>query len=482
MFLGIDLGTTNIKAVAVDGHGHVAARGSASVGRRDLPDGGVEQDIDEIYHAACQAMRQVAGGLAGAAVESVGVSSQGGALQLLDSGGGPLGPVVSWLDARGRPFDRQLVAELGPEFFAQHVGCRTSMVSPGQILRLRQTAPEMIRPTAGIGFVGDVIVARLCGRRAHDATSLSIALLLNPRRGCADPELIRRLGIEAKQLPELLPADLPAGTLLPAAAEATGLPPGIPVSPALHDQYAASLGVGAVHEGDVSLGTGTAWAMVANSRHLVAPATHHAIVCPHPVRGLFGQLLSMVNGGSALQWAARLTGTPLAPAEIDAAIEPVGPGADGLVFWPHLAGCPGPGADASTGGRVAGVRFGHGPGHLLRAVVEGLSCELARHLQMLAHDTPPVGRLLLSGGASASRLTPQIIADVTGRPVASVAEPAVSAWGAAIVGRALVEPGVGLARLAERFAPARREFLPGGNAEAYRELLERYLEGLGIRD
>ena len=368
--------------------------------------------------------------------------------------------------------------ELGEDFFAQHVGCRSCMISPGQILRLRHEAPEIMAKAAGIGFVGDVIVARLCGRRAHDPTSLSIALLYNPLLGRADPDLLRRLGIEEEQLPELMPADLPAGKLRGEAAEVTGLPAGIPVSPAIHDQYAASLGVGAVREGDVSLGTGTAWAMIANGGRLGTPATRHAIVCPHPVRGLYGQLLSMVNGGSAIQWAARLTGTPLSPQDVDRAIVAVGPASDGLVFWPHLAGVSGSQAAAQGGGRIAGITFAHGPNHLLRATVEGLACELARHLQMLAHRDQPVRRLVLSGGASSSSVTPQIIADVTGRPVASVTEPAVSAFGAAILGRAMVEGDLSLARLAEQLALVSREFAPGEDRAVYRDLLERYVKGL----
>ena len=478
MFLGIDLGTTNIKAVVVSRDGRVVAAGSAPVDRRHTAGGGVEQDIEQIWRTTCQAMAQATRDTPRAAVEAVGVSSQGGALQLLDAIGQPLGPVVSWLDARGRPFDEQLMTELRGDFFARHVGCRSCMVSPGQILRLRQQTPEIMARAAGIGFVGDVIVARLCGRRAHDPTSLSIALLYNPLLGRADPELLRRLGIEEEQLPELMPADLPAGRLLATAAEATGLPAGIPVSPAIHDQYAASLGVGAVREGDVSLGTGTAWAMVANSGRLGTPVTRHAIVCPHPVRGLYGQLLSMVNGGSAIEWAARLTGTPLSPQEIDRAMEAVGPASDGLLFWPHLAGLSGSQAAAQRGGRIAGITFAHGPNHLLRATVEGLACELARHLQMLADSGQPVRRLVLSGSASSSSVTPQIIADVTGRPVASVTEPAVSAFGAAVIGRTMVEGGTGLARLAEQLALVSREVSPGEDHAVYRNLLERYLEGL----
>jgi sugar (pentulose or hexulose) kinase len=112
---------------------------------------------------------------------------------------------------------------------------------------------------------------------------------------------------------------------------------------------------------------------------------------------------------------------------------------------------------------------------LLRAAVEGLACELARYLSVLAEGGHSAGRLLLSGGAASSRVSPQIIADVTGRPVAAVTEPAVSALGAAILARAMVEPDRGLRESAEALASASRKFAPGPHARAYDALLRRFL-------
>ena len=155
--------------------------------------------------------------------------------------------------------------------------------------------------------MGDVIVGRLCGRRAHDRTSMSIGMLYNPSLDRADPDILERLSLREEQLPELIPATTPAGRLSEEAAARTGLLSGIPVSPAVHDQYAASVGAGSVHLGDVCLGTGTAWVLVANTPKLTPPVAQSTFVCPHPVGGLFGQLLSMANGGSALDWALRLT-------------------------------------------------------------------------------------------------------------------------------------------------------------------------------
>ncbi len=481
MFLGVDLGTTNVKALVVDAEGRVAAEGSAPVERDYTPDGGVEQDLEEIWNATCTAIRAAVDEQDPTKIAAIGVSSQGAAMQLLDAEEQPVGRVISWLDGRGRPFDQEITAELGQDFFVEHIGRHESTMTIGQVLRLRRLADrEPMRRATGIGYVGDCIVGRLCGRRAHDATSLSIAGLLNPSLGRADPEVLDRLGFAEAALPDLLPVATPAGPLRAGVASQLALPAGIPVSPAIHDQYAAALGVGAVGEGDTSLGTGTAWVLVATTARLAAPVLKGAFVCPHPVEGLFGQMLSMVNGGSSIDWAMRMVGEgPSGPGSVDESLEAVAPGSDGLTFWPLLSPSAAPGPFGQSGGRLTGIRLAHGARHVIRAVVEGLACELARHLGFLTGAGLPVRRLVTSGGAAASRTTPQIVADVTGRPVDCVTESATSAFGAATVARALAEPEADLASLARGLAPSSRTVEPGENVPVYRQLLQRYLEPFG---
>ncbi len=480
MYLGLDLGTSNVKAMVVDDGGAVVGAGSVALQRYVTPDGGVEQDIYEIWDATRAAILAATERIDPASVLAVGVSSQGGALQLLDANDRPITRVISWLDGRGNPFDRELMDQLGEDYLADHLGANFSSMTLGQLIRLRKLDPELFKMSKRIGFVGDVIVARLCGRRAHDATSLSIGMLYNPTLDRADPEILDLLSLQEEQLPDLVSAETPAGRLTVEAAEATGLTEGIPVSPAVHDQYAASVGAGSVHEGDVCFGTGTAWVLVANMAELAPPVAQRTFVCPHPVGGLFGQLLSMANGGSALDWALKLTGhDSMSAEELDRALELVAAGCNGLRFRPLLLKSKKPGHAMKPGGHLTGIGLSHSSEHLLRATVEGLSCELARHLGFFAHAGLPIRRLVMCGGAAASRVTPQIVADVTERPVSCVAEPAVSAFGAAVIGRALVESGVELGELAQKLAPSSRTVSPGEDVSEYDMLLEEYLEPFG---
>ena len=475
MLLGLDLGTTNVKAVVADRGGHVAARGSAPVSLAHVGTDGVEQDIEEIWSATLSAVAQAGAGCDLGAVEAVGISAQGGAMQVLDADGQPGGPVISWLDGRGRPYDREITRELGGAWFADHTGHGSSGISIGQILRLRE---ENGRPPSRIGYVGDVVVARLCGRGAHDATSLSIAMLYNPSLRTMDPDLLARLGIGAGRLPDLLSPREAAGPLRASVARETGLPNGIPVSAAVHDQYAAALGGGAVAAGDVSFGAGTAWVFLAATDRLAGPAIPAAFVCNHVAERLYGQMLSLGNGGSSLTWALGLVG--MGDEAVDAILETAPAGCDGLRFWPFLAAMNPAGLVPGTPGRLDGLSLAHTAAHVVRAVVEGLALELTRYLRFLTDAGIAVGRLVMTGGAAASRVTPQIIADATGLPLACTTESEMSALGAAVLARGLVEPDAALADLARAMAPPVRAVGPGPNAELYRRLFGDYVASLPV--
>ncbi len=481
LLVGLDLGTTNVKAVVADTDGRVLAESSALVELCHVAEGGVEQDIEEIFQAALGVLRAAAAGVDASRIAALGVSSQGGAMQVLDAEGRSAGRVISWLDRRGAPYDETIDAELGGEWFGPRVGHGRSGVAVGQVLRLRREAPALLDPPHRVGFVGDTIVGRLCGHAAHDGTSCGIAVLYNPWRRGYDPDLLQRLGLPASLLPDLLSPRVSAGGLRPDIARATGLPEGIPVSTAIHDQYTAALGTGAVHAGDVMFGAGTAWVLLAVTDQLALPVLADAFACTHVVEGLYGQLLSLGNGGTAFAWMLGLLGLEReATGEIDRLMASVPAGSDGLCFWPLLIpGAAGlePGAKA----RLLGLQLSHRRAHLLRAVVEGLAYELARYLRFLLDAGIRLDRLIMTGKASASTVTPQILADVTGLPIACTVNSEASALGAAIIARGLLEPGAPLDQIAESMTLPSRLVAPGKDAAAYQAACRQYRESLPWR-
>jgi xylulokinase len=479
MLLGLDLGTTNVKAAVMDLAGQVLGQGSAPVRLLPGAKGDVEQDLEEIWSAALAAVRQATPAANGSAIQALGVSSQGGALQMLDRQHRPFGRVISWLDGRGAADDQRLTHELGRAWFKDHICHGGSGLAIGQLLRLRREQPAALEPPNRVGFVGDEIVARLCGRPAHDGTSAALTLLYNPALRDYDPDLLRRLGLSPAQLPALVSPPSAAGGLLPEAARQMGLQAGIPVSPAIHDQYASALGSAAVQAGDVMFGTGTAWVLLALMDRLREPVTEETFVCHHVVPDLYGQIISMRNGGSSFAWALQLLGLEkLSGAEIDARLRSVPPGSDRLAFRPLLGAFDVVGVAPGTRGRLDGLQLSHTPAHVLRSVAEGLALELNRHLDLLRKADLPVQRLLMTGGAAASEVTPQIVADVTGLPVVCQGGLPSSLRGAVILARSML-PGQGALRgLTETMALPGRPFQPGPDAPFYRRQFETYLRSL----
>jgi len=410
-------------------------------------------------------------------VRAIGVSSQGGAIQVLDPAGNPVGPVIGWQDSRGLPWDNTLTAKMGRDWFISHTGFARGSGAVGQLLRLRDEGA--LPADYVLAFAGDMVVGRLCGRRAHEATNLSEPCLFNPRTGTADHELMEILGLDERRMPVLLPVGEPAGGLLPEAARILGLEAGIPVGPAVHDQYAAALGSATVRSGETMLGTGTTWSILAVTDRLMPPVAGIAMVGRHVVPGLFGQMLSMVNGGSSLSWAARtLSLGELGIADMDRILASVPPGSAGLGFWPLLSPLGGGALPPGTTGRLDGLRLDHTPAHIVRAVVEGLACELGRYLQLMEREGLGVDRLVMCGKAASSEVTPQVIADTTGRAVLCSALAETTCLGAAVLARVLLEPRSDLAAMADAMKPSMRRVSPGPDAGPAKVRLQRYLAGV----
>ncbi len=480
MILGLDLGTTNIKALVTDFSGERLAQGSCPVQLLLQGADGVEQDLEEIWAATLTAIKQAVESVEPTAIQAIGVSSQGGALQFTDARHRPVGRVISWLDQRGRPFDDAMTNELGEDWFIERIGHRRAGLAIGQLLRMRSERPSQVAMPNRVGFVGDLVVQRLCGEAGHDGTSCGLTALYEPAQRCYSGEVLERLGMAPEQFPPLFSPRSAVGGLLPSVARETGLRAAIPVSAAIHDQYAAALATGAVRTGTAMVGAGTAWVFLAATESMSRPATALGLSCHHVVDGLWGQIVSLGNGGSALSWALKLTGWENRSArEVDELLDSIPPGSEGLRCWPFLAPGGASGLGASTAGRLSGLRLSHGPGHVIRAVLEGLAFELMRHLDFMRSAGLPVERLVLGGAAAVRRPTPQIIAAVTRLPL-SCGSGAGSPLGAAIIARGLVEPATPLQVLAQEMAPVGQPVEIGPEAAFYREEFSNYLRSLSL--
>ncbi|MFL6072979.1 MAG: xylulokinase [Mycobacteriales bacterium] len=418
--LGVDLGTSGVKALSLDASGQVVGRGSAGYPVAAPRAGWAETDPEDWWRAVVAAVRTA---VAGRRVTAIGLSGQMHGVVLASAAGAPLRPALLWPDRRAslRPY-RALPAGLrerlaNPLFpgMAGPMLCWLARHEPAAYGRARWAlAPK------------DWLRMRLTGRAAAEPSDASATLLYDvPADGWAYG-VVEALGLRADLLPDLVPSAAVAGALTGAAAADLGLLPGIPVVAGAADAAAGIVGTGLTDPGEVQLTVGTGGQLVTLLGPDPAPDPE---LRTHRYRAATGRgwyaLAATLNAGLALDWVRDLLG--LSWAELYAA-GPARPGDP--VFVPYLAGERTPVMDAGARAHWVDLASDHDRAALARAAVEGVCFALADALEALPASTGP---LRLAGGGSTDPAFRQVLADVLGRPLRAVDVPDASARGAALL-------------------------------------------------
>lgn len=425
--LGIDVGTTSVKAVVLDGAGRVlaAAGNEHGISRRA---GVVEADPGQWWDSACAAVRRLAAGTGGLLdeVAAVGVTGNMSSVVLLDGRHDTLGNAPLLADSRG---ERQLAA-LPPEIrrlvFARTRNQPATAFSLSTLLYLRDEAPGLLGQARAWISAKDYIRMRLTGSLGTDLTDAYNSLLIGAGERDWDPDLIEAVGLPRRVFPGISPCAEPAGPVSRLAAQRTGIPAGVPVVTGAGDIAAGALGAGVADPGDVliSLGTSvTALAPVDEGADAgwLGSLTFHPSAAGGP--GL--ALASLLTGGLALNWLRGLLGEGVMAEELSGPLDADDP----LVFLPHLAGTGSPGFLPHVQGSLLGLRPSTRGSDLARAMFEAIGFEIAEALAILGAGRD--GSILVSGGGARLPAWVQTISDVLGTSVAVCADPDVSAIGAA---------------------------------------------------
>ncbi|MDD3214049.1 MAG: FGGY family carbohydrate kinase [Eubacteriales bacterium] len=481
LLIGIDVGTSALKAVLVSCEGNVLATSEQRYPLLYPAAGHVEQRAQDWWLALVAAVREVTRDINPDEVCALGLSTQGGTLQPVDAGGRELGPAISWMDTRASRQQAEVSAQIGAERMRDITGWgMCGGLNALQILWLRQNKSEVFTSAAQFLSVPGYLTLRLTGRAAVDWSSAGVEQLLDVETGCWSKPITELLEINEDQLADLVAADESVGTLTSEAAKALGLSTKTVVSAGGHDQYCAALGAGASGKRDRLIATGTAWAVVAVTDTPMTKDPSRAAVSRHVVPGLWGALLSMDNGGNSLEWLRGalkpVSGGELLPLEQLGRLAAGCPaGSDGLTFYPFFSGSEYPPGFAKAKAGFSGLSLAHDVGHMARAIMEGVACQAVWMLEALRPI--PDMTLMLTGGASKSKVWTQMIADLAGRPLTLPSIPEAGCLGAA----ALAGTAAGLfpsaAEGAAQLSGCRRQVEPGADQARYREVLENYKGG-----
>ncbi|MCC2321482.1 xylulokinase [Cellulomonas xiejunii] len=443
--LGIDLGTSVVKAGVYTADGVERAAGSCPVALRRLGGGHVEQDLDEFYAAAAAATRAALAdsGFDPARIGAVAVAGQMAGVGLVDAAHRPLAPFDSWLDSRCGPVVDELAARHG-ERIAATSGCAPTLSIGPKMLWWQRTHPALCAKAASFVTAAGYVAGRaagLAGREAFiDPSHLHFTAVADVGAGTWDDALVADLGLDPRLLPRITQSTDVVGVLTAEAADDFGLPPGVPVAAGCGDTAAGALGAGVTepeHAFDVA---GTA-AVFGVCLPAFAPDTGGALLTMRAaLPGRWYSLAYVGGAGQVLEWVGREV---LGSATMDsgaydglaAVAATVPPGSDGVVLVPHFSGRIAPVAPA-TRGAVVGLGTEHHRGHLARAVLEAIAFEYRGYADAARASVPglTLRSVTGSGGGSRSAVWNRIKANVLGVAYAPVRGIEAGTRGAAIVG------------------------------------------------
>jgi gluconokinase len=475
--IGIDIGSTNIKAVAFDDAAMPV--GDASIPCSFLANDGnrlwQEQDPMAIYDAVLSCVEQVQKRLRGRP-SAVALSSAMHSLIALDQKDEPLTRCLSWADLRGGALARAL-RDAGPgRDIYRNTGTPIHPMSPLiKIEWLRRHSPEVFGRTSVFLGIKEFIVARLFGRRLIDYSIASASGLFDIFNYDWYPPALAHAGIGPERLPSPVDSLHVLEGLDRKAASTMAIPPDTPWIIGASDGCLANLGA-LVFEEDAAVVTLGTSAALRRQSHNPIEDTAGRIFNYILHRGCYISGGASNNGGNLTQWFAGSLCGGAKLEELLAAAARIKPGAEGLLFLPYVLGERAPLWDPDVTGAFLGVRSHHARAHFLRAVLEGMLFNLREIGLVLASLATPIPRLHLNGGLARSDLVAQMLADIFGIPVLINPGEEASARGAAMLAlRALGRPAAAQRPLNRQ--PASKEFEPeAGRHRRYREIFEVYRE------
>ncbi|TWT48642.1 xylulokinase [Botrimarina hoheduenensis] len=446
IYLGIDIGTSGAKTLAIDPTGKVLASASAAYGCHHPRPLWSEQDPDLWWGGVVQTVRQVmkTAKLKPGAVKGIGLSGQMHGSVFLDKSGNVLRPALLWNDQR-------TVAECaeierlagGRKRLIKMVAnpALTGFQAP-KILWLRNNEPRHYERLTQVLLPKDDVRRRLTGELATEVSDASGTLLLDVAKRQWSKPLLSKLGLDASLLPRCVESEEPTGTLTPQAAAELGLSTDCVVVGGAGDCAAGAVGNGVVKRGVIATSLGTSGVVFAHSdTPEVDPLGRVHTFC-HAVRGKWHQMGVTLTAAGALQWFAdtlcQADQAALRPSEnlfekllVEASTAPAG--AEGLYFLPYLAGERTPHADPNARGAFVGLTLKHNRGAMIRALVEGVTYALRDSLDILRELGVPMKEIRTTGGGAKSPFWRQLQADVLGVKVAAMQQDQGPAMGVALL-------------------------------------------------
>lgn len=435
MFLGLDIGTGGTRAVLVNSDGKLVASTSCDHAPFRSPQPGwAEQDPEDWWRAAQQAIRDVIAVSGEAQIDAIGLTGQMHGAVMLDAKGEVLRPSLIWCDQRTDAECEWLHGAIGRK---RLIELTANPALPNftltKLLWVRKHELETFARIAHVLCPKDYVRYRLTGTYAMDVQEASGTLLLDVAHRRWSTEVAKAAGIPEAWLPQLFESPQICAKISDAAAALTGLTAGTPVAAGAGDQGAGAVGMGILEPGSVSATIGTSGVVFAATAAPTRDPLGRLHTFCHAVPGRWHVMGVTQAAGLSLSWLRDTIAPGVDYETLNAAAAKVPAGSDGLLWTPYLLGERTPHLDSRARAAFVGLTAGHTQGHLTRAVLEGVAYSLKETFALFAELGIPVKGVRLGGGGARGALWPRIQADVYGYKSEILVAEEGAAFGAALL-------------------------------------------------
>ena len=448
LFLGLDVGTSGIKAILVAEDGDVRAAATTPLTLSTPQPGWAEQHPEMWWDATIESVRAVLAQQPSATVASIGISGQMHSSVFLDRSGAVIRPALLWCDGRTTPECAEITARAGGEDRLREWVRNPALegFTLPKVLWLRKHEAAAYARLATVMLAKDFIRFRLTGDIATEPSDASGTLMFDPARGRWSDDILDATGVSRALMPRVGGSAEVLGLVRGEAARLTGLAEGTPVVGGGADNACGAAGVGVIDPGEVVASWGTSGTVLApTAEPLVDPGLRAHTFC-HVVPDVWYLMGVVLSAGGAFAWyrdqlardvsslrSGQAAGAKGADGALDAEAASVPRGADGVTFLPYLQGERTPHRDASMRAAFVGMSLAHTRAHLTRAVLEGIAFALRDSLSILQALGLSPSQLLLTGGGAKSAFLRRLQAEVYGLPVTTVNREEGPAYGAALL-------------------------------------------------
>ena len=439
-FLGLDVGTSGVKAVLVAIDGEVVASTTTPLAMSTPKPGWAEQDPDAWWEASVASMRTVIAGYPEARIVAVGISGQMHSSVFLDREGKVIRPALLWCDGRTTAECREIERSVGGEERLRDLAANPALegFTLPKVLWLRNHEPQAFARLTTVLLAKDYIRYRLTGELATEPSDASATLMYDTARLRWSADILRAVGLSESIVPRVGGSSEVLGCVTAAASRTSTLSAGIPVVGGGADNACGAAGVGVVAPGEVVASWGTSGTLLAPlAQPRVDPGLRAHTFC-HVAPNVWYLMGVVLTAGGAFAWyrdqlARDLAGQPDINERLNDEAATIPRGADGVTFLPYLQGERTPHRNAGARGAFLGLSLAHTRAHLTRAVLEGVAFALRDSLSIVESLGLIPKELLLTGGGARSAFVRELQAEVFGVPVTTVNREEGPAYGAALL-------------------------------------------------